>query len=340
MVAKNKYNKYLTIVIPTYNAEAFMDKNLASFLDKRLMDKGEILIINDGSLDRSGEKAREYERKYPGYIRLIEKENGGHGSGINVGIREAKGKYFKVIDADDWVHTDNLVKLLLECQSRDADLLINPYIKVDESSGFEKICGNYSKFPQNVLLPFRKLAASDISLVLHSVTYKTCLLKDNNIRLTEKCFYEDFQYVLYPMPYIKTALLFDFPVYYYLVGQEEQSVNAEKALKNVEMYVKVYADSIKYLEKVSGELDRNSMEYMNRCMCRYLLSLYNIFIRNGKHPYSYEKLQRVDKKVRQVSEYFYSRVGKENVYISVMRKGNKRMLYLLCVIFNLRNTKK
>ena len=108
--------KLLTIIIPSYNTMSFMDKNISTFLDERLFEKTEILIINDGSEDETATLARKYEKKYKGYIRLIDKENGGHGSTINIGIKEAKGKFFKVVDADDWVNTENLVKLIFDLE--------------------------------------------------------------------------------------------------------------------------------------------------------------------------------------------------------------------------------
>ena len=182
--------KLLTITIPSYNTEQFIEKNMKYFLDERLYKKVEILLINDGSTDKTAEKAARYEKKYKNYIRVINKENGGHGSVINRGIREAEGKYFKVIDADDWVSTDNLVKLVSVLEKLNADVVVNPYIKVDQQTGKELLIssGIVSEIGKEV--PFEKLLKDKVKLALHSVTYKTELLREHEIQLTEKCFYE------------------------------------------------------------------------------------------------------------------------------------------------------
>lgn len=107
-------DKLLTIIVPTYNAAAYLDKGLSSFAikDEALFARLEVLIVNDGSTDDSAKIAQKYVERYPQVYRIINKENGGHGSGINVGAREAKGKYFKAIDADDWVDAEDFHHIL------------------------------------------------------------------------------------------------------------------------------------------------------------------------------------------------------------------------------------
>ena len=99
--------KILSITIPSYNVEKYIDKCVQSMLVDSILDDIEILIVNDGSKDSTPEIAKGYVEKYPQTVRLIDKENGGHGSTINAGIREATGKYFKVVDGDDWLNTEN-----------------------------------------------------------------------------------------------------------------------------------------------------------------------------------------------------------------------------------------
>ena len=113
--------KILTVVVPTYNAEKYLRDNLESFEIPELMQDLEILIVNDGSTDHSLEIAREYAERYPDTYRVITKENGGHGSGINCGIEYALGTYFKVVDADDWVGREAFVSLVRTLKTSDAD---------------------------------------------------------------------------------------------------------------------------------------------------------------------------------------------------------------------------
>ena len=108
-------NKILSIIIPTYNAAQFLDKGLSTFImeDKEMMDKLEVLIVNDGTKDNSVEVAQKFVDRYPNTFKIINKENGGHGSAINTGVENVTGKYFKCVDADDWVYTDALKKKIL-----------------------------------------------------------------------------------------------------------------------------------------------------------------------------------------------------------------------------------
>ena len=104
--------KILTVTVPSYNVEKFLENTLDSFVDERVLDDIEVLIVDDGSKDKTAEIGRKYEEKYPDTFRVISKENGGHGSTINRGIGEAKGKYFKVVDGDDWVDQDGFAELI------------------------------------------------------------------------------------------------------------------------------------------------------------------------------------------------------------------------------------
>lgn len=325
--------KLLTITIPSYNTEQFIEKNMKYFLDERLYKKVEILLINDGSTDKTAEKAARYEKKYKNYIRVINKENGGHGSVINRGIREAEGKYFKVIDADDWVSTDNLVKLVSVLEKLNADVVVNPYIKVDQQTGKELLIssGIVSEIGKEV--PFEKLLKDKVKLALHSVTYKTELLREHELQLTEKCFYEDFQYILYPIPYIKTAVVLKFPVYYYLVGQAAQSVNSANAFKNIDMYIRIYSESVKYYEDMKGNVPEIRKKYMEEMLCIFLRSLYNIYLRNGNVMGARAQMLKTDRAVKSISIVLYNLMESHNRYIRLIRTGNPLCFSIISFIF-------
>ena len=123
-------SKIFTVTIPAYNVEKYLDEILPTYLDERLLDDIKLLIVNDGSKDSTAEIGRRYEEKYPNTVRLINKENGGHGSTINTGIKEASGKYFKVIDGDDWVDTEELVKFIAYLKNADTDIILTPFNRV------------------------------------------------------------------------------------------------------------------------------------------------------------------------------------------------------------------
>ena len=127
-------DKILTITIPSYNVEAYLEDCLESFVNSEVMDDIEVLIVNDGSSDRTEEIARRYESKYPNTYRLINKENGGHGSTINTGAAEAKGKYFKVVDGDDWVDTRSFIHLVKVLKKIDADIVASNYTWINHTT--------------------------------------------------------------------------------------------------------------------------------------------------------------------------------------------------------------
>ena len=142
-------SKILSVVIPTYNMEKYLEKCLNSFIYNEGADELEVLIVNDGSKDNSVNIAKEFEKKYPNIFKVIDKENGGHGSTINAGLKVASGKYFKVVDADDWVETDELKKLIRE----------KPFTKIAEE--YEVTDNAIRKWCKSFSLPSKK---SDIIL--------------------------------------------------------------------------------------------------------------------------------------------------------------------------------
>ena len=126
--------KVLTVTVPAYNVERYLNQTLESFIHEDIMKDIEVLIIDDGSKDRTALIGKQYEQRYPDTFRVISKENGGHGSTINRGIREANGDYFKVVDGDDWVNTSDFVKLVQELKSCTAEYVVTNYYEVNDKS--------------------------------------------------------------------------------------------------------------------------------------------------------------------------------------------------------------
>ena len=131
--------KVLTITIPSYNVEAYLEECLESFVNSEVMEEIEVLVVNDGSSDSTAEIAQRYADKYPETFRLINKENGGHGSTINTGIKEAKGKYFKVVDGDDWVDTRSFIRLVKVLKESEADIVASNYTWINHIDAMTKL---------------------------------------------------------------------------------------------------------------------------------------------------------------------------------------------------------
>lgn len=231
-------SKILTVTIPSYNVEKYLPTILPTYLEQSILDDIEILIVNDGSKDRTAEIGEKYQEEYPQTIRVINKENGGHGSTINRGIAEAKGQYFKVIDGDDWVDTDGFIKLVHFLKHTTVDLVMNPFVKVNIDTG-EKTIMTVEGLSNDAVCKFDDVALSLLNYYqLHSNTFKTSILKGMH-KIDEHCFYVDQEYIIYPIDKIKTISYLDYPVYQYRVGNAEQSMSMKNMQKNREMHKKV-----------------------------------------------------------------------------------------------------
>ena len=133
--------KLLSIAIPCYNSEAYMEKCIESLLKGG--EEVEILVVNDGSSDRTAEIADAYAEKYPTIIKAIHQENGGHGEAVNAGIRNATGLYFKVVDSDDWVNEEAYKQILKTLEEltrgpKTLDMLISNFVYEKQGASSKK----------------------------------------------------------------------------------------------------------------------------------------------------------------------------------------------------------
>ena len=224
-------SKTLTISVAAYNIEPYIHKLMDTLISSNCMDDLEILIVDDGSKDNTGKIAKEYEKEYPNSVILVSKENGGHGSTINKGIELATGKFFRALDGDDWVNGENLFELVQVLKRAEVDLVICDYDKCYTDGSVETL-----KFDH--ISPMKELAFVDAIKTIewmcyHTIIYRTEILKKNDIRLDEHCFYVDAEYDLFPIPYIRSILYFNKPVYCYRLGIDGQSVSPESRKKNI-----------------------------------------------------------------------------------------------------------
>lgn len=242
-----KHEKVLSVSVASYNVEKYIAKCLESFINTQILDDVEILVISDGSKDRTVEISKEYESRYPDSIKVIEKENGGHGSTINKGIELATGKYFKIVDADDWVDQEGIEKLVENLKKSDVDLVVNDYCYVnpDGIKTRDIISVDRANVELNKKLDYKEVGKY-IPLYMHSFTIKTEILKNMSERIDEHMFYVDAEYVIFPLRHINSVIALDFPVYMYLYGTTEQSMNVDNWVKRREQHRKVLVRVINY----------------------------------------------------------------------------------------------
>ena len=201
----------------------------------------EILIVDDGSKDATYEIGKELEEQYPTIVRVIHQENGGHGSAVNTGLREATGIYFKVVDSDDWVKEEGLLQVLelLKSMVKDGvnlDMLICNYVYEKVGEKRKKVIHYRTTLPQNQLFTWDDVSHFKLGkyILMHSVIYRTKLLRDCGLKLPEHTFYVDNIYVYQPLPYVKTMYYMDLNLYRYFIGREDQSVNENNMMKRID----------------------------------------------------------------------------------------------------------
>lgn len=228
--------KILSVSVAAYNLESMIRQCLDSFIRPEILEKVEVLVTDDGSKDQTREIVAEYEKKYPGSFKLIVQKNAGPGSTVNSGLAHATGKYFRMVDGDDWVNTNEMEAYLTYLEEHDTDMVCTSYCCVDHETG-EKRLEMLKTDIMDREIQFEQVA-KDLFLAMHNVTYKTSILKENGIRL-DNGFYTDLEYLLFPTPYIHTVAFLSQTIYMYRVSLSTQSMNIKSLQKNVQMHSNV-----------------------------------------------------------------------------------------------------
>ena len=228
--------KILSVSVAAYNLESMICQCLDSFIRPEILEKVEVLVTDDGSKDQTREIVAEYEKKYPGSFKLIVQKNAGPGSTVNSGLAHATGKYFRMVDGDDWVNTNEMEAYLTYLEEHDTDMVCTSYCCVDHETG-EKRLEMLKTDIMDREIQFEQVA-KDLFLAMHNVTYKTSILKENGIRL-DNGFYTDLEYLLFPTPYIHTVAFLSQTIYMYRVSLSTQSMNIKSLQKNVQMHSNV-----------------------------------------------------------------------------------------------------
>lgn len=271
--------KILTIVVPSYNVEAYLEEGLESFIHPEIMEDIEVLIVNDGSSDATEAIGKQYELRYPQTFRVITKENGGHGSTINRGIKEAKGMYFKVVDGDDWVDTENFCRLVKMLKRVDVDVLGSNYTMIDDRT---KRPAKLQEQPFKGLEYGRVYTFEEIvgktTVPMHAMTIKTELLRKMRVQLDEHMFYVDMEYITFPMPYVKTFLFIEPSVYRYRLGLPNQSMSIKKMQSNLKNHLHVLLRLQRYAEHMEGKATDAQKAYMNDILGWMIGSQMKIYI--------------------------------------------------------------
>ncbi len=266
--------KLLTVAIPCYNSQDYMEHAVETALVGG--EDVEILLVDDGSTDRTAEMADQMAAEHPSVIRVIHKENGGHGSAVNAGLADAKGVYFKVLDSDDWLDREAFLKVLdvlheFVQEGHGVDMLLANYVYEKPSLHKHKAIRYDGVFPERTVFGWRDVKRFKISqnILMHSVIYRTKLLKDCGLQLPEHTFYVDNIFVYNPLPSVKTMYYLNVDLYRYFIGREDQSVNEKVMISRIDQQIKVNKLMIDAydLEKIKNKKLRDYMvKYLTMMM--------------------------------------------------------------------------
>lgn len=313
--------KVLTITIPSYNVEKYLKQTLDSFLSPEILEKVEVLIVDDGSKDRTAEIGKVYERQYPQTFRVISKENGGHGSTINRGIQEAKGTYFKVVDGDDWVDTEDFVKLVKALKNCTAQYVVTNYYEVNDVTG-EKTPVDYKVLKEKEIWSFEE-AGKRKQIAMHALVIQTSILKENQIRLDEHCFYVDVEYVLYPIPYVETVQFLDLFVYMYRLAVMTQSVSLQGYQKHMQNHIDVILHLTDFFQEYAKTGTEGKIDYIGKRIAQMVGDQITVFMSfPEKDREIRQKFRAFDRELKEKSPEIYRRSGEESGTLRLFRKMN------------------
>ena len=236
--------KLLTVAIPCYNSQDYMEHAVETALVGG--EDIEILLVNDGSTDETAAIADRLEKEHPTIIKAIHKENGGHGSAVNTGLANASGVYYKVLDSDDWFDREALLKIMdilrnFVHDGNGVDMLLANYVYEKPSLHKHKSIRYDGVFPENQVFGWNEVKRFKMSqnILMHSVIYRTKMLRDCNLELPEQTFYVDNLFVYNPLPYVKTMYYVNVDLYRYFIGREDQSVNEKVMMGRIDQQIKV-----------------------------------------------------------------------------------------------------
>ncbi len=271
-----KHDKLITFAVPSYNAAAFLHNCIDSLLPAG--DDCEIIIINDGSKDDTGAVADGYAERYPSCVRVIHQENGGHGEGVNQGIRNARGKYYKVVDADDRLDSEALLRVIKrikenERQGIEADMYVCNYVYVRIDTGERRPMSYGYVFPEGRICSWddTKPFGPSKYLMMHSVIYRVDLLRECGVELPKHTFYVDNLYMYQPFPFVERIYYMNEDLYLYYVGSDEQSVNEKNVIKRIDQQILV-------TKLVIDSHDLNAIEEKSPRLYRYMLHELSILL--------------------------------------------------------------
>lgn len=305
--------KLITFAVPCYNSAAYMRHCVDSLLQGG--DQVEVILVDDGSVDETGAIADEYAQRYPEIVRVIHQPNGGHGEGVNQGLRNAQGMYYKVVDSDDWLDETALKQVLEKLQAlsqgpNPLDMMICNYVYEHVEEGVSKAMDYGDVFPEEEIFTWADIGHWKPSeyLLMHSVIYRTEMLRKSGLELPKHTFYVDNIFVYQPLPHVQSMYYLNVDLYRYFIGRDDQSVNEKVMVKRVDQQLRV---TRLMLDFYSYEELKAMEPKLGNYMVRYLsmmMMISSIFLIISEEPENLEKKERLWKDLKEKDPELYRKL--------------------------------
>lgn len=327
-------SKILSIIVPTYNMEKYLSYCLDSFFLQKNFDKLEVIVVNDGSKDKSLEIAQNYVSRASDVFKIVDKKNGNYGSCINAALPVAKGKYVKVVDADDSVDTNNLDEFISFLCENDVDLALSDFVLVDEDRIVTKEI--FYNFGQS-LMPMEQICVTERfkDMEMHAVTYRKKLLLDMGYHQTEGISYTDQQWIFVPMAAVRSVGIFNKAVYKYLVGRAGQTIDPAVKFKKVTDRIKNVLGMIAQYDRIYNQVNPSVKEYLDARLRPNVQDIYLTYFTNMSKV-DKNMIYRFDKEFRQISSVLYKYIEDLNPHIKLWRHlfGHSVLEKIFCGCFS------
>lgn len=236
--------KLLSFCVPCYNSEAYMRNCIEGLIKGG--DRVEVIIVDDGSKDATASIADDFQKEYPDIVKAVHQPNKGHGGAVNAGIENATGVFFKVVDSDDHLEPEAYARVLdrlesLVMEETRVDMFVCNYVYDKAGAKHKKVMQYRKAFPVDTVFGWEASGRLGLGkyILMHSVIYRTDVLRTSGLRLPEHTFYVDNLFVYVPLARVKKIYYMDLDLYMYYIGREDQSVNEKVMISRLDQQLRV-----------------------------------------------------------------------------------------------------
>lgn len=326
--------KILTISIAAYNMEKYIRRAMDSLIDERIIEDLEIFVLDDGGRDATLEIAEEYAARYPSSVFPVHKENGGYGTTVNYSVEHAKGKYFKLLDGDDWMDRDGLYALVNQLKTIDCDVILTNYFTGPDENHLEKY--RIEGLENQKTIDIRELNLKE-TVWSPGITYRTAMLQSVGLSLPEHMLYTDSIYVLEPLAFANTLCFYNIEVYCYYIGREGQSISKEVRRRHLSEQWKVIEILCKSYENLKQ--DKRNFFYLHNSITSLYASSFKDFLLTARLSIAaVNDFKSYDKRIQEISsDIYYSAEKNSNTghVLKWMRRSNFLLFYPAKILLDL-----